>query len=120
MGIISWIVLGLIVGILAKWILPGKDPGGMIVTIVIGIVGALLDLYRLAVTLSSSPELAGSLTPVWLVRDATLLALSLMIALAGAISWFTLKQWLAFAERAQKEVLGLDRTTNHQGRKGHG
>ena len=41
MGIFSWIVLGLIVGILAKWIMPGKDPGGPIVTVLIGIAGAL-------------------------------------------------------------------------------
>jgi uncharacterized membrane protein YeaQ/YmgE (transglycosylase-associated protein family) len=42
MGIISWIILGLIVGALAKWIMPGEDPGGIIITIVIGIVGALI------------------------------------------------------------------------------
>jgi uncharacterized membrane protein YeaQ/YmgE (transglycosylase-associated protein family) len=42
MGIISWIVLGLLVGVLAKWIMPGDDPGGFIVTILIGIVGALI------------------------------------------------------------------------------
>ncbi|ETW95153.1 MAG: membrane protein [Candidatus Entotheonella factor] len=42
MGIISWIILGLIVGILAKWIMPGKDPGGIFVTIIIGIVGAFI------------------------------------------------------------------------------
>jgi uncharacterized membrane protein YeaQ/YmgE (transglycosylase-associated protein family) len=41
MGILSWIVLGLIVGIIAKWVMPGKDPGGIIVTILIGIAGAL-------------------------------------------------------------------------------
>lgn len=41
MGIISWIVLGLVVGFLAKWIMPGKDPGGVIVTILIGIAGAM-------------------------------------------------------------------------------
>lgn len=40
MGIISWIVLGLIAGLLAKWIMPGKDPGGIIITILIGIAGA--------------------------------------------------------------------------------
>ena len=39
MGIIGWIVLGLIAGIIAKAILPGNDPGGIIVTIIIGIVG---------------------------------------------------------------------------------
>ncbi len=42
MGIFTWIVLGLIAGILAKWIIPGKDPGGFIVTILIGIAGALI------------------------------------------------------------------------------
>ena len=42
MGIISWIVLGLIAGYLAKWIMPGKDPGGFIVTILIGIAGGVL------------------------------------------------------------------------------
>lgn len=42
MGIVSWIVLGLIVGTLAKLIMPGKDPGGILVTIIIGIVGAMI------------------------------------------------------------------------------
>lgn len=42
MGILSWIVMGLIVGLLAKFIMPGKDPGGIIVTILIGIAGAFV------------------------------------------------------------------------------
>jgi uncharacterized membrane protein YeaQ/YmgE (transglycosylase-associated protein family) len=42
MGIIGWILLGLLAGIVAKAILPGDDPGGFIVTTIIGIVGALL------------------------------------------------------------------------------
>jgi len=42
MGILSWIFLGLIAGALAKFILPGKDPGGILLTIIIGIVGAIL------------------------------------------------------------------------------
>ncbi len=42
MGILSWIIMGLIVGVLAKWIMPGKDPGGIIITICIGIAGAFL------------------------------------------------------------------------------
>jgi uncharacterized membrane protein YeaQ/YmgE (transglycosylase-associated protein family) len=42
MGIISWIILGLIAGALAKWLMPGKDPGGILVTILIGIAGALV------------------------------------------------------------------------------
>ncbi|CAK8725507.1 Transglycosylase [Candidatus Electrothrix laxa] len=45
MGILSWIVMGLIVGVLAKFIMPGKDPGGIIVTILIGIAGAFVGGY---------------------------------------------------------------------------
>jgi len=45
MGILSWLVMGLIVGVLAKFILPGRDPGGLIVTILIGIAGAFVGGY---------------------------------------------------------------------------
>lgn len=41
-GIIGWIVFGLIVGVLAKFLMPGRDPGGIIVTALIGIVGAMI------------------------------------------------------------------------------
>jgi uncharacterized membrane protein YeaQ/YmgE (transglycosylase-associated protein family) len=42
LGIIAWIVLGLIAGGLAKLIMPGRDPGGIIVTMLIGIAGAIV------------------------------------------------------------------------------
>ena len=42
MGILSWIVLGLVVGMLAKWIMPGDDPGGLVMTILLGIAGAFV------------------------------------------------------------------------------
>jgi uncharacterized membrane protein YeaQ/YmgE (transglycosylase-associated protein family) len=45
MGILSWIIFGLIAGAIAKAIHPGKDPGGWIVTIIIGIVGAVVGGY---------------------------------------------------------------------------
>ena len=41
-GVLGWIVFGLIVGIVAKFLMPGRDPGGIIVTMALGIVGALL------------------------------------------------------------------------------
>jgi uncharacterized membrane protein YeaQ/YmgE (transglycosylase-associated protein family) len=41
MGIIGWIILGLLAGLIAKAVLPGDDPGGIIVTTIIGILGAL-------------------------------------------------------------------------------
>ena len=42
MGILIWIVLGLVAGLLAKFIMPGDDPGGLIVTAIIGMVGAVV------------------------------------------------------------------------------
>jgi uncharacterized membrane protein YeaQ/YmgE (transglycosylase-associated protein family) len=42
MGILSWIVFGLIAGALAKWVMPGKDPGGIVVTILLGIGRAII------------------------------------------------------------------------------
>ncbi|MEM7049189.1 MAG: GlsB/YeaQ/YmgE family stress response membrane protein [Acidobacteriota bacterium] len=42
MGIVYWIVLGLVAGALAKFIMPGKDPGGCVMTTILGVVGALL------------------------------------------------------------------------------
>lgn len=42
MGLISWIIFGLIAGAIAKLIMPGKDPGGFVVTVLIGIAGALI------------------------------------------------------------------------------
>lgn len=42
MGIISWIVLGLIAGVIAKILMPGKDPGGCIITILLGVGGAFV------------------------------------------------------------------------------
>lgn len=42
MSIISWIILGLLAGILAKWIMPGNDGGGFIMTTLLGIAGAVV------------------------------------------------------------------------------
>jgi uncharacterized membrane protein YeaQ/YmgE (transglycosylase-associated protein family) len=41
-GVLGWIVFGLIVGAIAKLVMPGRDPGGWIVTILLGIAGALI------------------------------------------------------------------------------
>lgn len=42
MGVLSWILFGLVAGGIAKWIMPGKDPGGCLVTVLLGIGGALI------------------------------------------------------------------------------
>ncbi len=42
MGLLSWILMGLVVGVLAKWIMPGDDPGGFFLTILLGVAGAFV------------------------------------------------------------------------------
>jgi uncharacterized membrane protein YeaQ/YmgE (transglycosylase-associated protein family) len=55
MGIIAFIILGLLAGLIAKAIMPGKDPGGYIVTAVIGVVGALLGGFLAAALFGAHP-----------------------------------------------------------------
>ncbi len=69
-GFLGWIVVGLIAGALAKWIMPGKDPGGIFVTILIGIAGGLLGGY-----ISSMLGIGG--------RDSNIV--NILIATAGAV-----------------------------------
>jgi uncharacterized membrane protein YeaQ/YmgE (transglycosylase-associated protein family) len=55
MGIIGWIVLGLLAGAIAKALLPGDDPGGIFVTMLIGVVGALFGGFIAGVLFDSDP-----------------------------------------------------------------
>jgi uncharacterized membrane protein YeaQ/YmgE (transglycosylase-associated protein family) len=55
MGIIAFIVLGLIAGVIAKAIMPGDDPGGIIVTAIIGIIGALVGGFVAAALFDAHP-----------------------------------------------------------------
>ena len=55
MGIIAFIILGLLAGIIAKALLPGDDPGGFIITTIIGIVGALLGGFLAAAIFGGDP-----------------------------------------------------------------
>lgn len=45
MSFIGWILLGLIAGIIAKWIMPGKDGGGCLITVLLGVAGAFVGGY---------------------------------------------------------------------------
>ena len=64
-GILGWILFGLIAGIIAKLLMPGKDPGGIIVTMLIGIAGALLGGFiGQAVGLYREGESAGMIMSV--------------------------------------------------------
>ncbi len=55
MGIIAFIILGLIAGFIAKAILPGDDPGGLIVTAIIGVIGAILGGFLAQVLFDADP-----------------------------------------------------------------
>lgn len=64
-GLFGWILIGLVAGVLGKIIMPGKDPGGIIVTILLGIAGALLAGYvapQLGVVLDTAPKSYGAAT----------------------------------------------------------
>ncbi len=73
-GIISWIVVGLIAGILGKLIMPGRDPGGFLLTIVIGMIGALVGGF--IVQLLGGTGLTGF--SIWSILVATLGAIILL------------------------------------------
>ena len=79
MGVISWIVLGLVAGALAKWLMPGRDGGGLLITMALGIAGAFVGGYLgsfmgVGVTggginlASIGTATAGAFTLLWLYR----------------------------------------------------
>jgi len=80
MGIIAFIILGLLAGLIAKAIMPGNDPGGYIVTAIIGIVGALLGGFLAGVLFDAHPldeffdistwltAIVGSIILLWIYR----------------------------------------------------
>lgn len=76
MSILSWIVVGLIAGVLGKLIMPGDDPGGFIVTILLGIVGAFVGGF--VVSLFGGIGVTGF--NVWSILVATLGAVILLAA----------------------------------------
>lgn len=72
-AILGWIIIGLIAGVLAKWIMPGPDPGGIIVTILIGIAGAFVGGFIMQSILGF-----GAGGTIWSILVATLGAIVLL------------------------------------------
>jgi hypothetical protein len=81
----------------------------------LGIGGLIFDLYRLAGFLESAPELAGSLTADWLVRDSALLSVAIILAMAGGLAWFVLSQWVALVTGARRELTELSFSAHSKG-----
>ncbi len=78
-GILGWIIFGLIAGVIAKLLMPGKDPGGFIITAVLGIAGAVIGGYiGQALGLYRDGDAAGLIMSV--VGAVLLLAIYRMIA----------------------------------------
>lgn len=76
MGILSWLLLGLLAGVLAKLIMPGKDPGRFVVTILIGIAGAFLGGWIGSITGLSGPVTDFSLASLITATGGALLLLA--------------------------------------------
>jgi hypothetical protein len=90
---------------------PGRGLGFILglsgAVLLVALAGATFDTYRLASTLESSPFLATSLVTRWLVRECSLLAVAVLFALAGGLTWFILNQWSKDVLVARREALGL-------------
>ena len=81
MTILAWIVLGLVAGAIAKALMPGRDPGGIIVTMLIGIVGAFLGGFRCNMITGSGLNgfslwsivlaIVGAMLLLWIYRAST-------------------------------------------------
>jgi uncharacterized membrane protein YeaQ/YmgE (transglycosylase-associated protein family) len=82
MGILSWIIVGLIAGALAKFIMPGKDPGGIIVTMLIGIVGAVIGGFVVGLVIGGDLISGINITTI-------------VVATLGAIILLAIYRWYA-------------------------
>lgn len=86
----------------------GAILGVAALTLAVGLAGAFIDLLRLAGVLERAPELTGALLWPALVRNCALLAVALLVAAAGGLTWFVLTQWLGAVRAAHRDVLGFD------------
>ena len=77
--LLAWIVFGLIVGVIAKFLMPGRDPGGFLITIVLGIVGSMVGGFLAQAVGWYGPQeqagylmsIFGAIVVLWLYRRLT-------------------------------------------------
>ena len=122
MGIIAFIILGLLAGMIAKAIMPGSDPGGFIVTTIIGVVGALLGGFLAALLFGAHPldeffDISTWLTAI--VGSIILLALYRVIAnrngghCAASLIALRVFRSLSFGPRTDSRAKRDDRLTRN-------
>ncbi|MBO0682452.1 MAG: GlsB/YeaQ/YmgE family stress response membrane protein [Candidatus Dormibacteraeota bacterium] len=87
MSIISWIIVGLVAGVIAKLLMPGRDPGGCVITMLIGIAGALLGGWLVGLFVGGNPVTGFNLT-------------TLLVAILGALILLMLYR-IVFGSRAR-------------------
>ncbi len=85
MGILTWIIIGLIAGVLGKIIMPGDDPGGFIVTILLGILGAFVGGFVVGL-LGGSGVTGFNIWSILVATAGAVIVLAVYRAVAGARS----------------------------------
>lgn len=83
MGILSWIIVGAIAGVIAKLIMPGRDPGGFIITILLGIVGAIVGGFLVGLVVGGDVVTGINLTTIVVAVLGAILLLALYRVFAG-------------------------------------
>ncbi|MBA2713247.1 MAG: GlsB/YeaQ/YmgE family stress response membrane protein [Rubrobacteraceae bacterium] len=83
MTIIGWIIIGLIAGALAKLIMPGDDPGGIIVTILIGIAGAIVGGFLASSIFGIASGVGNSIITIIVATIGAIILLAIYRAIAG-------------------------------------
>jgi uncharacterized membrane protein YeaQ/YmgE (transglycosylase-associated protein family) len=83
-SILSWIIVGLIAGVVAKLIMPGRDPGGCIITVLIGVAGALLGGFLVGLFVKGDVMTGVNVTTVLVAIGGAVILLLLYRLLFGA------------------------------------
>jgi uncharacterized membrane protein YeaQ/YmgE (transglycosylase-associated protein family) len=81
MGIVSLLILGLLAGAVAKWLLPGDDPGGVLATMLVGVAGALLGGFLAGALFGADPLQGFFQLSTWLTAIAGSIVLLLLYRL---------------------------------------
>lgn len=85
----------------------GMTLGLSATTLWVGLACAFIDTFQVTASISAAPAMVETLVLQWLRRDAALLSVSILIALAGALAWFVMTQWLTAVSAARRDVLGF-------------